>query len=93
MSRNFLFAYALVLAAGSPALTQSKTPVPAAKKPALAQQHQEEGQRIFEQNCSRCHTTPDGFSPHISGTIVMHMRVRASLSEHDAKAVLRFFNP
>jgi cytochrome c5 len=57
------------------------------------QQHPEVGQRIFEQNCSRCHTTPDGFSPHISGTVVMHMRVRASLSQADAQALLRFFNP
>jgi cytochrome c5 len=54
---------------------------------------QSEGQKIFEQNCSRCHTPPDGFSPRISGTIVRHMRVRASLSEHDAQELLRFFNP
>jgi mono/diheme cytochrome c family protein len=56
-------------------------------------QHQDEGQRIFEQNCSRCHTAPDGFSPNISGAVVRHMRVRASLSQHDAEEVLRFFNP
>jgi len=54
---------------------------------------QSEGQRIFEQNCARCHTPPDGFSPRISGTIVRHMRVRASLSEHDEQELLRFFNP
>jgi len=54
---------------------------------------QSEGQRVFEQNCARCHTPPDGFSPRISGTIVRHMRVRASLSEHDAQELLRFFNP
>jgi cytochrome c5 len=54
---------------------------------------QNEGQRIFEQNCSRCHTAPQGFSPNISGTIVRHMRVRASLSAHDEEELLRFFNP
>ena len=30
------------------------------------------GQQIFNQNCSRCHSTPDGFSPHISGSIAKH---------------------
>jgi len=54
---------------------------------------QSEGERIFAQNCSRCHTPPDGFSPRISGTIVRHMRVRASLSEHDEQELLRFLNP
>lgn len=54
---------------------------------------QSEGQRIFDQNCSRCHDAPEGFSDRISGTIVRHMRVRASLSEHDEQELLRFFNP
>jgi cytochrome c5 len=52
-----------------------------------------DGERIFAQNCSRCHTAPDGFSPSISGTVVRHMRVRASLSQHDEQELLRFFNP
>jgi mono/diheme cytochrome c family protein len=55
--------------------------------------HQDEGQRVFEQNCSRCHTAPDGFSSRISGTVVRHMRVRASLSQHDEQELLRFLNP
>jgi cytochrome c5 len=55
--------------------------------------HQDEGQRIFEQNCSRCHAAPDGFSSRISGTVVRHMRVRASLSQHDEQELLRFLNP
>jgi cytochrome c5 len=55
--------------------------------------HQTDGERVFEQNCSRCHNAPQGFSPHISGTIVRHMRVRASLSKEDEQALLRFLNP
>lgn len=55
--------------------------------------HPSDGERVFEQNCSRCHNAPQGFSPQISGTIVRHMRVRASLSEKDAQALLRFLNP
>jgi cytochrome c5 len=51
------------------------------------------GEQIFAQNCSRCHAAPQGFAPRISGTVVMHMRVRASLSLDEAQALLRFFNP
>jgi cytochrome c5 len=62
-----------------------------ATKP-LAQQS-DEGDHIFQQHCSRCHNTPEGFSPRISGTIVRHMRVRASLTQHEEEELLRFFNP
>jgi mono/diheme cytochrome c family protein len=51
------------------------------------------GEQKFQQNCSRCHNAPEELSPRISGTVVMHMRVRASLSEADAKAILRFLAP
>lgn len=51
------------------------------------------GQMVFEQNCSRCHNAPQGFPPQISATIIRHMRVRASLSVNDEKALLRFMNP
>ncbi len=53
----------------------------------------EEGERVFTQNCSRCHNAPEGFSPRISGTIAQHMRVRAGLSREDEKVLLRFLNP
>jgi cytochrome c5 len=66
----------------------SKESVAAAPKP-----HESEGQRIFQQNCSRCHNAPESFSPSISGTIVRHMRVRASLSQHDEQKLLHFLNP
>lgn len=52
-----------------------------------------DGEQKFKQNCSRCHQAPEGFPPHISGTIVRHMRVRASLSEQDERDILRFLNP
>jgi mono/diheme cytochrome c family protein len=51
------------------------------------------GERVFQQNCSRCHNPPQGFSPQISGTILRHMRVRASLSKADERDLLRFMNP
>ena len=55
--------------------------------------NQDRGQEVFNQNCSRCHNAPEGFSPSISGTIAMHMRVRANLSEADYQALRRFLNP
>ena len=51
------------------------------------------GERVFQQNCSRCHNAPQGFSPRISGTVLRHMRVRASLSAADERDLLRFMNP
>jgi cytochrome c5 len=51
------------------------------------------GAKVFEQNCSRCHNAPEGFSPRVSGAIAMHMRVRASLSDEDYKALRQFLNP
>jgi cytochrome c5 len=60
---------------------------------AQTQNAQQEGQRIFDQNCARCHNAPEGFSPSITGTIVRHMRVRANLSRHDEQVLLHYFNP
>ena len=81
------------LAQQAPAKKSDKaTAAPIHAKP-FAAPHEEEGQRIFQANCARCHATPEGFSPRISGTIVRHMRVRASLSAHDEEELRRFFNP
>jgi len=55
--------------------------------------NQERGQKVFEQNCARCHNAPQGFSSTISGSVAMHMRVRASLSDADYKALRQFLNP
>lgn len=58
-----------------------------------AEDSQDEGQRVFAENCSRCHNAPQSFSPSIAGTITRHMRVRANLSEKEERALLRFLNP
>jgi mono/diheme cytochrome c family protein len=52
-----------------------------------------DGQKVFEQNCGRCHNAPQGFPPSISGTVSRHMRARASLSQEDYQAILHFLNP
>jgi cytochrome c5 len=75
-----------------PAPTVAHTPP--SKAPAAQKTHEKsDGERAFEENCSRCHTVPEGFSQRISGTVVLHMRVRASLSALDEQALLRFLNP
>jgi len=51
------------------------------------------GELKFQQNCSRCHSAPQELSPRISGSVVLHMRMRASLSEADAKAILQYLAP
>lgn len=76
--------------------SQPQDAKPAAQQPEKAQASTadaSEGEKKFKQNCSRCHEAPESFSPRISGTIVRHMRVRASLSEKDAREILRFLNP
>jgi mono/diheme cytochrome c family protein len=98
-SANIVLAFIALTA--TPALTlaalqdQQPPAAKASKAPTAhaSQQYEGDGERIFQQNCSRCHMAPEGFSPRISGTIVRHMRVRASLSKHDEDEVLRFLNP
>jgi cytochrome c5 len=99
MNSKYLLPVFVVIASAAlaQAIAQSNTPPtqnpnehPVAQ---MSQQPQDEGTRIFQQNCSRCHNAPEGFSPRISGTVVRHMHVRASLSKHDEEVLLRFFNP
>ena len=80
------------VAAGPQSQSTGAPPPKPAKHDAQAQDG-DDGGRIFKQNCSRCHAAPQGFSPRIAGTVVRHMRVRASLSATDEQKLLRFFNP
>lgn len=54
---------------------------------------QKSGEQVFMQNCSRCHKPPMTISPRTTGTVVMHMRVRAKLSREDEQALLRYLAP
>jgi cytochrome c5 len=51
------------------------------------------GERAFRANCSRCHQAPMSLSPRITGTVTMHMRTRARLSQEDEKLLLKFLAP
>jgi mono/diheme cytochrome c family protein len=95
LSAAFLLLVALPLLAFSQKSSRH-SPAAAQKtssESANAAQQQSQGEKKFNQNCSRCHTAPEGFPPRISGTILRHMRVRASLSEQDERDILRFLNP
>jgi len=87
---GILLVGSLLMSVFAPVHAQERqTPV----HPKPVAQSEDEGQRVFEENCSRCHNAPEGFSPRISGTIVRHMRMRANLSREDEQKLLRFFNP
>lgn len=75
------------------AATPSRPPGSSQEQKKARVTRQSEGERKFAQNCSRCHDAPQGFSPSISGTIVRHMRVRASLGKQDEEDILHFLNP
>ncbi len=70
-----------------------KTQATQAQQPAAGTAMETAGEQKFQQNCSRCHNAPQELSPRISGTVLLHMRVRASLSQADAQAILRYLAP
>ena len=89
---------ALSLSITSSALAQTSTSAKPANTPAKAPKAQstaqsDVGQRKFDANCSRCHSAPEQLSPALTGTVVRHMRVRASLSAQDEKDILKFLAP
>jgi hypothetical protein len=46
----------------------------------------------YKNNCMRCHTSVQQYSPRMTKTIVMHMRIRANLPEDQAQAILEYLN-
>jgi hypothetical protein len=46
------------------------------------------GEQRFRANCGRCHAAPQKFPPRMMGTILRHMRVRATITEEDRRLIL-----
>ena len=44
----------------------------------------------YKSNCTRCHLAPRKFSERKMATIMRHMRVRANLTQEEAKAILKY---
>jgi mono/diheme cytochrome c family protein len=90
------FACLLAAVAGLGQKSQPQAPGPApttkATQPAKKNQ-QNDGEQKFQINCGRCHNPPDQLSPRIAGTVIRHMRVRAMLSEEDAREILEYLAP
>jgi cytochrome c5 len=47
-----------------------------------------EGEKRFHANCGRCHAAPQKFPPRMMGTVLRHMRVRATITEEDRRMIL-----
>jgi cytochrome c5 len=83
------FCLASYIAASGQAAPAATTPVPVRR----AATSTDPGEKVFEANCARCHIPPMTLNPRITGTIVMHMRVRARLSRKDQKLLLQYLAP
>ncbi|HEV2988908.1 MAG TPA: hypothetical protein VG759_10730 [Candidatus Angelobacter sp.] len=51
-----------------------------------------EGEKRFHSNCGRCHAAPPKFAPRVTATIVRHMRVRATITEEEARLILHYMS-
>ena len=95
MRRTYIVSVPLLLSIGLAGLAQANSPSQQPKRLANkpTQSESEAGQQVFQRNCSRCHKAPEALPPSISGTVALHMRIRAGLSEQDYKKLLAFLNP
>jgi mono/diheme cytochrome c family protein len=49
-----------------------------------------EGEKRFRANCGRCHQSPHKFPPRMMATVLRHMRVRATITDEDMRAILAY---
>jgi cytochrome c5 len=49
-----------------------------------------QGEQRFRANCGRCHAAPQRFPPRTMGTILRHMRVRATITAEDRRLILLY---
>jgi len=52
-----------------------------------------EGEKLFQIHCGRCHQPPDDIPRAAAGTILKHMRIRASLSKEEEQLILQYVRP
>ena len=50
----------------------------------------DEGENKFHANCGRCHQPPHHLPPRLVLTVERHMRVRATLTPEDMKAIIAY---
>ena len=49
-----------------------------------------DGHQAYKANCLSCHLVPPKYSARREATVMLHMRVRASLTEDETEAILRY---
>jgi len=96
MKNSFLWALpaalgALVLTsslfAGSPS-AKKEAEASAVVHPSDSDNLRIEGEKRFHANCGRCHAAPQKFPPRMMGTVLRHMRVRATITDEDRRLIL-----
>jgi cytochrome c5 len=90
---GFLTLLCACLLAAAPARQQApenKTQ-PAARQPKQGVNNQ--GEKLFQTHCGRCHNPPDDISPREARAVIRQMRVRAMLSAEDEKQILQYLAP
>lgn len=83
----------LLGSAGAAAFQQDTSKKSTASGNSNSQSHEATGEEVFQANCARCHRPPMSISPRTTGTIIMHMRVRARLSRQDEQLLLKYMAP
>jgi cytochrome c5 len=100
MRIQFALGQALVLAAvflavgasPKPASDKNNASAAAADRSAQDDTLRLQGEKRFRANCGRCHLAPPKFAPRMAATIVRHMRVRATITDEDARLILRYMS-
>lgn len=87
--RNLALAIWFTFVAGVALWSQQQPAKPATSQASKAKS----GEQVFNDNCARCHMPPMVIGPRITGTIIMHMRTRARLSQKDQERLLKYLAP
>ena len=82
-------ALATSLFAGSPS-AKKEIAAAAVVRGADADSVRIEGEKRFHANCGRCHAAPRKFPPRMMGTVLRHMRVRATITSEDQRLILLY---
>jgi cytochrome c5 len=95
MNRRVMFACLLLLPLGLAAAPARQASEPAQQNSprGASSAPTDAGARVFAANCSRCHQAPMSLAPRYTGTVIMHMRTRARLSQEDEKLLLKYMAP
>jgi hypothetical protein len=74
--------------AGSPSSKKEEAGAVVVHSSSDAESMRFQGEQRFRANCGRCHAAPQKFPPRMMGTILRHMRVRATITAEDRRLIL-----